>query len=267
MKKIAMITFLTVVSSSSLALAAPGEPYSDEWIRGRISGAFAYNTALDSSELDVSSNGGNVTLKGKVATPVEKEFAEAIAKASDGVKSVDNQISIDQSIASQSRSGFGQKLKDAGITASVKSKLLANKNTEGSSIHVETQGNVVKLSGDVRSEAEKVLAERITERTSGVRTVNNQLTVVTDSARARLGESKDMPTAISDAWISTKVRSMLAFDSDYTGSDVKVTTTNGAVRLDGYAQSKLQKAMIEESVREVNGVKSVESKLLVIRDN
>ncbi|HET7570263.1 MAG TPA: BON domain-containing protein [Gammaproteobacteria bacterium] len=66
---------------------------------------------------------------------------------------------------------------DTAITAAVKSKLLANSSTSGMDIHVETNHGVVTLSGTVRSDAEKTLAERIARNTDGVTDVTNNLKV------------------------------------------------------------------------------------------
>lgn len=76
-----------------------------------------------------------------------------------------------------------------------------------------------------------------------------------------MGESKDMATAVTDGWISTQIRSFLTFSNDYPGSDVRVTTTNGIVTLEGYARNAQQKSLIEKEVGEIVGVKSVNNKL------
>lgn len=66
---------------------------------------------------------------------------------------------------------------DTTITAAVKAKLLANSSTSGMDIHVETNHGVVTLSGTVRSDAERDLAERIARDTDGVTDVTNNLQV------------------------------------------------------------------------------------------
>ena len=255
------------------AFAAPGEPYSDEWIEGRVSGAFAYNSGLDSSDITVDSKGGAVTITGSVPTKIEREFAETVAKATDGVSSVNNQLAVDENLKLKTRSSFSQKIQDASITASVKTRLLTHKDTHGMAVNVDTMGNVVTLSGNVRTERERKLSEQLAYATSGVRQVKNNLTIALDNtdtdknaARGRLaapGESKDMATAMSDGWISTQVRSFLTFTNDFPGSDVSVNTTNGIVTLEGYAKNAQQKSLIENEVREIVGVKSVINKLAV----
>ena len=70
-----------------------------------------------------------------------------------------------------------QKVKDASITAAVKVKLLANSNTDGSDINVDTSWQSVVLKGHVKSSGEKDLAEKIASNTEDVLKVTNQLKV------------------------------------------------------------------------------------------
>ncbi|MFG6429995.1 BON domain-containing protein [Roseateles sp. LYH14W] len=50
-------------------------------------------SSLTTVQVDTDAN-GHVQLTGKVATSAEKDRAEAIAKAVDGVKMVDNQLTV-----------------------------------------------------------------------------------------------------------------------------------------------------------------------------
>jgi len=246
----------------SLAVAAPGEPYSDEWIEGRISGALDYNSAVNSSNVNVDSNGGSVTLKGKVPSEIEKDFVAQVARSVDGVVGVQNELTVDENLKYEPRSSFRQKFNDAMITAAVKSKLLANRNTHALAINVDTAANAVTLSGKVSSSAEKAMAEKIAFETNGVRQVTNQL-LVEGKPAAPAKASAGTTEAISDAWISTKARAILTFTNDFPGSDVDVTTTNGQVKLAGFAHSPEQKQQIASRVADVAGVKSVDNQLVV----
>lgn len=268
MKRLVISAFVasSVVGFHSLAFAAPGIPHSDEWFEGRISGAFDYNPFLNSSDLDVDSDGSVVTLSGKVSSEVEKRLAEDITRSIDGVSAVKNEIDVDSSRENQNPSSFAQRVTDATTTAAVKSKLLSNKGTHGFAINVDTAANVVTLSGTVGSNKEKELAERIAHTTSGVREVRNELSVdPTTSGRtaARDNDKEGLATTVSDTWISTKIRTLLTFSSEFTGSDVNVSTDSGKVILQGVAQTSEQKRDIAEAVRQVVGVRSVSNNLSV----
>ncbi len=71
----------------------------------------------------------------------------------------------------------GGYIDDSALTASVKAKLLEDKNTGGMSINVDSLNGTVALSGFAKSGAEKQQAESIARATRGVREVRNNLIV------------------------------------------------------------------------------------------
>ena len=71
----------------------------------------------------------------------------------------------------------GESISDASITASVKTRLLADQRTDGLKIDVDTQSGVVYLSGEVDSSEEVKVAESIAKRVDGVASVENNLRV------------------------------------------------------------------------------------------
>ena len=71
----------------------------------------------------------------------------------------------------------GQYVDDSTITTKVKSEMLANKDVHAGSIHVETVGGVVHLSGFVPSETEKDRALQIAYSVAGVKSVSDGLTI------------------------------------------------------------------------------------------
>jgi len=68
-------------------------------------------------------------------------------------------------------------LDDAGITAKVKTALIAEPGLSGLAIDVDTSGNVVSLHGSVASDAARANAERVARAVGGVKDVKNNLTV------------------------------------------------------------------------------------------
>ena len=71
----------------------------------------------------------------------------------------------------------GNYIDDKTITASVKTKLLEDKNTGGLSINVDTLNGTVSLAGFAKSQMEKDQAAAIARNTKGVREVHNNLIV------------------------------------------------------------------------------------------
>jgi hyperosmotically inducible protein len=72
---------------------------------------------------------------------------------------------------------MGQNIDDTNITATVKTKLTAEKASNFTRIDVDTTRGVVHLSGVVASDADRGRAEQIAAQVGGVRSVVNNLQV------------------------------------------------------------------------------------------
>ena len=72
----------------------------------------------------------------------------------------------------------GQQVDDGTITASVKTRLVADKYAPGWRIDVDTRNSVVTLNGEVKSYVARSQAEKIARETKGVTEVVNNLKVV-----------------------------------------------------------------------------------------
>ncbi len=71
----------------------------------------------------------------------------------------------------------GAYVDDTAITTSVKARLLDNKDVAGTSIHVETLNGTVMLSGFAKSQDERSVAESLTRKVEGVKSVRNEVIV------------------------------------------------------------------------------------------
>jgi osmotically-inducible protein OsmY len=159
----------------------------DAWLDGKIETSYTLNRYLNPFTIDTKVKNGVVTLSGEVDSKIDKELAEEIAKGTEGVTKVHNELQVVAGTrdANQQQSGnardFGDFVDDATITARVKYALIANDSTEGLSIDVDTMDREVTLSGEVSSAQEKQLAERIAGNVDGVADVNSELKVAGQS--------------------------------------------------------------------------------------
>lgn len=71
---------------------------------------------------------------------------------------------------------------DAGLTAKVKTALLADEQVKGMKINVDTSNQVVTLTGEAQSAGAKQRAEQLAQQVNGVRSVQNNITVVGSNA-------------------------------------------------------------------------------------
>ena len=101
--------------------------------------------------------------------------------AQDGVK-VEQTSSDTAPVAENAYQGTESTVKDALITAEVKTALAHDKKVSDSPIHVNTNSGVVTLHGNVPSFELARHAAQLAERSDGVKSVNNQLMVVSSAS-------------------------------------------------------------------------------------
>jgi osmotically-inducible protein OsmY len=153
----------------------------DAWITGKLETVYALNRHLSAFAIDTDVAQGTVHLTGTVESDIDRDLAGELAKGIEGVVAVDNDLQVGAAPAAKREETpdrpFGVWVDDATTTAQVKSKLLGNPNTKGLQIDVDTRGDVVTLSGEVRSAEEKQLVEELARNTGDVKQVRNQLVV------------------------------------------------------------------------------------------
>ncbi|MCK8601584.1 BON domain-containing protein [Desulfoferrobacter suflitae] len=265
---------------------------SDLWLEAQLVTTYALNDSLNPFKLDVKVKDGVAELSGVVDTPVERELAVEIARGVDGIREVRDNITVhlqpqQGSQASPQRSSWYREIEDMTITAKVKTKLMWNRYTNGLNMDVSTNAGVVTLKGRVETRAVRDLAGQIAQNTEGVRRVDNQLRVPTDTAQPQsestgAGDPVDQLSEMAerfkgtvskslegagrsagDAWITAKVKTVLMFSRDAEGSDIQVSTKEGVVTLSGTVTSQAQASRIVQIARDVQDVKEVNSALIV----
>lgn len=104
-----------------------------------------------------------------------KKVGQATKKGAEKVKDTSVEVKDDTTPKIEKA---GDKTADAAITSAVKTKFLADTKVGGLKIDVDTKDNVVTLTGNVKSEAEKAEAIRLAKTTKGVKSVVDKLVVV-----------------------------------------------------------------------------------------
>jgi len=156
---------------------------------------------------------------------------------------------------------------DAGITTSVKNKLIADDTVKARQIDVDTRDRIVTLTGEVRSVVEESRALEIARSTKGVSNVVDNLTIVEETAPTAGIADPDIDRGTTetgtDAGITSIVKTKLLADPDVGGLKIDVDTRNGVVTLTGTVHSQAEKAHALEIARKSNGVTSVTDRLTV----
>jgi len=189
-KTVQRIGILTLTTVLAMALAGPVLAGSegmksaswqgqakDAWIDGKVEASFALSRYLNPFTIDTEVKHGVVHLTGKVDSDIDRDLAGEIAQGIDGVEDVKNDLVIEAGSAKENTEArdFATQFEDATTTARVKLALLANSNTKGLGIDVDTENGVVSLSGKVDSKEESQLAEQIASNAEGVDKVRNRL--------------------------------------------------------------------------------------------
>jgi hyperosmotically inducible protein len=141
---------------------------------------------------------------------------------------------------------------DNKIEASAKSSYNFKTYLKDDSIKVSCAQGVVTLSGTVSQEQHKFLAQETVADLPGVKSVDNRLTVI-----------GDQPTEHSDAWLTMRVKGVLAFHKNVSAMSTEVNTQDGVVTLTGTVDNLAQKQLTTEYAKDVEGVKEVRNEMAI----
>jgi hyperosmotically inducible periplasmic protein len=189
----------------------------DAGITTNVKTKFAADDTVKAYQVDVDTRNGVVTLSGAVENTAAKEQAIKIARETNGVRDVIDQIRVGEAAATagsydlenrvergaaelkeegreaaaevkeESREAAakageladkaGAAITDAAITSAVKAKFLADTTVKGLSIDVDTSNGMVTLNGNVTSKAEADRAMTLARNTDGVKGVHDNLKI------------------------------------------------------------------------------------------
>jgi hyperosmotically inducible protein len=178
-------TTLSVVMSIMLGSMAFGanaaqdwqDDAKDAWIDGKAETTLLLNANLNSFDINTDVHDGNVTLTGKVNSSVDKSLAGELIKSLDGVKDVNNELSVMKQHSDKDSKDLSDSLTDSKVATVVKTRLLFSADVSGSDINVDVANGVVTLKGTVSSDAERDLALAIAKNTDDVKDVVDELRV------------------------------------------------------------------------------------------
>ena len=189
----------------------------DAGITTNVKTKLAADDTVKAYQVDVDTRNGVVTLSGAVETTGAKEQAIRIARETNGVRDVIDQIRVDEAAATagtydlenraergaaevkeegrefadkakaegrelkaeagEAADKTGAAITDAAITTAVKAKFLADTTVKGLRIDVDTDNGMVTLNGTVSSRAEADRAMTLARNTDGVKGVHDNMTV------------------------------------------------------------------------------------------
>ena len=162
-----LVVALAAACSSTQTMDEEG---SDAWITSKVTARITADPEVNPFEIDVDTTDGVVRLSGMVEDETQRAGAESLARRTEGVKDVINDIELGDPT-------FKENIDDAWISSKVKTKLAADPDINKFNIDVDVLQSVVTLSGTVETEHARQHAEDIARRTKGVTDVKNLLKV------------------------------------------------------------------------------------------
>lgn len=141
--------------------------------------------------------------------------------------------------------------KDSRIESAAKNTYAFKTILQDDNINIASKNGVVTLTGTVASIHHKSLAQETVANISGVKSVDNKLTI-----------KGTPPAENSDAWITAKVKTMFLFHRNVSAM-TEVNTTGGIVTLQGKADNMAQKDLTTEYAKDVDGVKDVKNEMTI----
>jgi osmotically-inducible protein OsmY len=224
----------------------------DDRIQSSAQDSYVYKTYLKDDSIKTISKDGVVTLTGTVSEDSHRSLAQETVESLPGVKSVDNQLTINGQQPAQNSDGW--------LSMKVKGALLFNRNVSAVNTKVYVADGVVTLTGHADSQAQKDLTGEYAKDVDGIKDVKNEMTI----ADATNKPTQTVGDKIDDASITAQVK--MAFMMHHSTSAFKtgVETSNGIVTLSGSATTDAGKDMATKVASNINGVTNVVNNMTII---
>jgi osmotically-inducible protein OsmY len=238
-----------------------------------------------------------VLLRGVVDSDQEREEALSIARNTDGVEQIDDQLRVGDTSAAQAAQASGADTTsgavgtsgvdpgtaalyptdDASVTTGIQAKFFRDSSLKARHIDVATQSGIVTLRGTVANDNERAQARLLAWTTHGVQRVDDVLTVdstivgqaqtplatspapqAAPSSAAPAPQAPAPATASQDASLESAVRMRLQ-----GAEGITVTAKDGVVLLDGTVATAAAKQRALTAARQTEGVVQVVDRLRV----
>jgi len=166
------------IAAVALVFVSAACAQTDAGITTAVKTKLAADADVKAYQIDVDTSNKVVTLSGSVDTATAKTRAVEIARGTDGVANVVDNIRVTATAAAPTMPEAERAVfSDPSLTTSVKSKLIADDLVKARNIDVDTRDSIVTLTGEVRSQAEKDQALKLARETDGVKSVTDRITV------------------------------------------------------------------------------------------
>jgi len=208
----------------------------DAGVTTAVKTKMASDDSVKASEINVDTHNHVVTLNGTVGSQAEKERAVTIARNTKGVSSVVDDLTVG-AVPAATSGAYEKKVEDAAHDAKVQTEDAAH----DAKVKTEDAAHDAKVKTEDAAHDAKVKAGEY----------GHDAKVTSETAADKTGE------VITDAAITTEVKTKFLAEPGVSGLNINVDTDNGVVTLSGNVKSKAEAAKAMSIARDSKGVKRV----------
>jgi len=222
----------TLLGAAAIALTAVACSSTDPGLTTAVKSKLAGDDTVKAYKIDVDTKDAVVTLNGAVDSAAAKRRAVALARATEGVRDVVDQMTV-----------------TPGVTP-----------TTGVDDKVQGEAKEAARDADAKTDAAARKADDKTD--AAARKADDK----TDAAQRKAGDTTDRAgDATNDAALTAKVKTKFLADDDISGLKIDVDSKNGVVTLTGTVATAAEKALALKTAKATDGVKSVVDNLKVTK--
>jgi osmotically-inducible protein OsmY len=248
MKSILIRSIALVATTGALLSFSPIQAATpDEAIITATKDSYVFRTFLKDDRVSAQSTDGVVTLTGTVADASHKSLAEDTVANLAGVRKVDNKLTIKSEVAADNS--------DWWTSFKIKNVLMFHGNVRALETGVNTANGVVTLTGEATSLAQKELTGEYAQDVDGVKSVQNNMTVLAP-VEPPVREETAMEK-LDDASITAQIKAALLFHRSTSALTTNVQTKEGVVTVGGIAKNAAEKSLVTKLVTDIKGVTKV----------
>lgn len=249
-----------------------GQRMEDAWILTKVKTSFVGEDALEDSDINVDVKDGVVTLKGTVVSAAGRERAKEIARETDGVVRVTDQLKIGMAAnrdddADEAAATTGTAAREAGREAREDAREAGE---EARRETREARDGAREETREAREEANETAREARKDAREARDEANETSREAREEGREAGRETREAVgtagTVVNDGWITTKLKTSFVDETVLEDSDIDVDTDNGIVTLKGHVASAAAKDRAETIAKNTDGVKQVKNELKVKAD-
>jgi hyperosmotically inducible periplasmic protein len=222
-----VICGLAVMLVTAGPAIAQGDAVADAATTAAVKTKLLGDTKVAGLNIDVDTKDNVVTLTGKVKTAAERTEAVRLARTTTGVKNVVNKLTVDPTY-------------DKSDMAKAETKSTAKKTGDAIETGAKKTGDAVETGAKKTGEAGKKVGKE-TEKVA-----------------------KETGANITDASITSAVKTKFLGDTKVPGLDINVDTNNHVVTLTGTVKTAASKAEAIRLAKTTTGVHSVVDKITIV---